>query len=179
MYKMNDCFFNIPEKLLHITKNDILFLKNLLSLHEDEKQKVEGSSFYYKFFLKSLDIDYSSHIIFKKIAKLFTLTNKHHSYKHVYECSQMAVLFGSIIPHYDMRSCCLSIPLTDSPYPCHFYDDNDNEIHTAKYIGASLINGWKKHGVPENKGIRNFFHVGGFGKDEQFLNVVEKINGLY
>lgn len=161
-----------------ITEQDKIFLLSLFEKYRNNFSVSSGSSFYKRYRISESSDDYSDHPIFKKIANLFRNTNKHHDYKHVYDNSQIAELSGAIIPHKDYRSCVLSIPLLNVNDPCHFYDENDNKIASYNYSSVCIINGWIKHGVPENKDRRCFFHVGGFGEDEQIDTLIEKIHGV-
>lgn len=171
-------YYDIPKELFDFTEEDMFFIKHLFDTHISKATYLDGSSFYEKFYIHESKENYSNHSLFKKIAYLFRNTDKHHDYMHVYRNSQIAKIDGPIKPHYDYRSCYLAIPLEGVIDPLHFYDSFNNEIATYEYTGPCILSGWDKHGVPENQGRRCFFHVGGFGIDEQFEDVIKKINDI-
>ena len=169
-------FYHIPKDLLDITPEDKIFLNYLLEKYAHQCSYLPGSSFHSKFMIHESSTNYSNNPIFKKIAYLFRNTKKHHDYMHVYKKSQILKATGSINPHVDVRSCVFTIPLSNVTHPCHFYDDSGNEVASYYYTDACMLNGWAKHGVPENTLERYFFQVGGFGESEQIEKVVNDIS---
>lgn len=182
--------FPLPETILKLDQSDYDFLnllKEKYSNHTEQlfyskKDKITGNiikfqSAYSSYWIKDSDQNYSSNMLFKKISNVFKNTHKHHDNSYVYNYSQIVKILGSLAPHTDFRSCVLTIPLGGQKDPCHWYDENGNELAIYYHGGPAILKVDILHGVPENSGERVFFQVGGFNETENFDILIKKIKG--
>jgi len=155
---------------LNLDEKDYQFLEHLKNTYQDKAVAVQGrnpngtlrSVFnqYKNFYLKNSNVDYSTHNLFKKIAKYCVRLPLHSDLMYLYSRAHIAVVTGKLPYHIDARDCVLTIPIGETVNPITWVDNDNNFIDCYHYSGPVLINTKVKHGCLENAQSRILFQIG-------------------
>lgn len=169
---------------LNLDFNDWRILNLLGNNYKDMTSPIEYNGKiidrYRHFFLKNSKTDYSTNIIFKKLANIFVNSSQYAKIEFIYLNSQISLVPAQLYPHIDKRKCVISIPLY--PLTAVFWYQSkeiDNkvvyeEIMQYQYCHeAAILNTNILHGIPANQSPRLFFQVGGF--QENITDVINQI----